>query len=201
MERRDFLKILSLPILLSSIHPRSSQGGLFKSPVRTNLLRPPGAVPEKIFAAKCIRCGRCVEVCPYKSIVPEDAGSVGIHAGTPLIDVTTIPCYLCMKCVEVCPTGTLRRIRQADTRMGLAVIDRYACVTWKESGFMLCRTCYNVCPYKEKAVKLDQLRPVIIKDFCTGCGLCTHGCPVTLENGRKAINIEPIYSFRTKQDG
>jgi len=202
VERRDFLKIAALPLVAAAAGGVKEAGaGLFASPVKTNLLRPPGAVPEEIFTSRCIRCGRCVEVCPYVSIVPRDVSGAGVNAGTPLIDVTKVPCYLCMKCVEVCPTGTLRRISQADTRMGLAVIDRYACMTWKEEGMLLCRTCYNVCPFKEKAIKLDQLRPVVIDEFCTGCGICTHGCPVTLENGKKAINIEPVHAFRTRQDG
>jgi MauM/NapG family ferredoxin protein len=198
ISRRNFLKLAS-PLLLPAAATGKTEAAsiLFSSPVKTNLLRPPGAVPEDIFASKCIRCGRCVEVCPYHSIVPGDTLSVGVHAGTPLIDVTRIPCYLCMKCVKVCPTGSLQKIIQAETRMGLAVIDRYACMTWKESGFMLCRTCYNVCPYKEKAIKLDELRPVVQEQFCTGCGICVHGCPVTLKNGKKAINIEPVYSSGT----
>ena len=32
--------------------------GLFRSPVHENVLRPPGAVGEDLFASKCIRCGR-----------------------------------------------------------------------------------------------------------------------------------------------
>ncbi len=172
----------------------SSAISFLKSPVTTNVLRPPGAVPEQIFPSKCIRCGRCVEVCPYNSIRPLDVRS-GIYAGTPLIFVRDIPCYLCMKCVAVCPTGTLQPIAQEETRMGLAVIDKHACITWNEE-LALCRTCYNVCPFKEKAIKLDELRPVVIDEFCTGCGLCVHGCQVTQKNGKKAINVEPIYSSR-----
>ncbi len=197
LKRRNFLKLLLLPVAGATAGFSDARAGLFKSPVKTNMLRPPGAGPESLFASKCIRCGRCVEVCPYRSIVPQDVSEVGIHAGTPLINVKEVPCYLCMKCVQVCPTGTLRPIAQSETRMGLAVIDRYACMTWKENGFLLCRTCYNVCPFKEKAIKLDQLRPYVIEEFCTGCGICVHGCPVTLENGRKAINVEPIYAFKS----
>jgi MauM/NapG family ferredoxin protein len=172
---------------------RAGAKSLFKSPVHTNYLRPPGAVPEEIFPAKCIRCGRCAEVCPYKSIRPLDLHA-GVYAGTPMIDVTDVPCWLCMKCVEVCPTGTLRRVEQKEVRMGVAIIDKHACMTWKGAG-LLCRTCYNVCPFKETAIKLDELRPVVVSDACVGCGLCVHGCPVTLENGKKAINVEPIYAF------
>ncbi len=187
--RRSFLKILAGLFLLPA--RKACAGGIFQSPVATNRLRPPGAVSEEIFTGKCIRCGRCIEVCPYRSIIQLDA-RVGIHAGTPLIRAEDVPCYLCMKCVEVCPTGTLRRIRQEDTRMGLAVVDRHRCITWREEA--LCRTCYNVCPFKEKAIRLDELRPVIDEKYCTGCGLCTHGCPISTEDGRKAVNIEPLYS-------
>jgi len=164
---------------------------LFRSPVATNMLRPPGAVKEDIFVGKCIRCGRCVEVCPYRSIQPLSL-KYGVYAGTPMVFPAEIPCYLCMKCVEVCPTGTLLPIAKEATRMGLAVIDRMRCVTWK--GESLCHTCYNVCPYKEQAIRLDEFRPVIDEKACTGCGICVHGCPVSTEEGKKAVNIEPIYS-------
>lgn len=183
--RRSFL----LSLLALAFAPTGAKAkGFFDSPVKENHLRPPGAVPEEIFAAKCIRCGRCAEICPYRSIEILDI-RYGVYAGTPLIDVLKVPCYLCMKCVEVCPTGTLKPIPMEETRMGLAVINHRRCITWR--GEALCRTCYNVCPFKEKAIKLDQLRPVIIEDACTGCGLCAHGCPLT----PKAINIEPIYAF------
>ena len=78
--------------------------------------------------------------------------------------------------------------------MGLAVVDKLACVSWK--GDVLCRTCYNVCPFPNAAIRLDDFRPVIDETRCTGCGLCVHGCPVTRSDGFRAINIEPIYSFR-----
>ncbi len=189
--RRQFIKEI-LAGTVGLLLFRYKKASAITSPVTTNRLRPPGAVSERIFPSKCIRCGRCVEVCPYNCIVPLDIKE-GIYAGTPLIYVEDIPCYLCMKCVEVCPTGTLQPIKQNETRMGLAVIDKHACKTWNEE-LALCRTCYNVCPFKETAIKLDQLRPVVIEEYCTGCGLCTHGCPVVTKDGKKAINIEPIYS-------
>lgn len=191
MQRRSFLKLLGTGISSVALLPGSAGAKLLQSPVATNRLRPPGAVPEEIFPGKCIRCGRCVEVCPYRSITMLDIRA-GIHAGTPLVEVENIPCYLCMKCVDVCPTGSLQRIRQEDTRMGLAVINRFNCYAW--IGNILCRTCYDKCPYAEKAIRLDQLRPVIDESVCTGCGICTNACPVTLPDGKKAINIEPLYA-------
>ncbi len=191
MRRRSFLIILGVGLTQLHVSPRTVKAKLLQSPVTTNRLRPPGAVPEEVFPAQCIRCGRCVEVCPYRSIVMLDIRA-GIHAGTPLVEVEKVPCYLCMKCVDVCPTGSLRRVRQDNSRMGLAVINHFHCAAW--IGTTLCRTCYDKCPFVEKAIRLEQLRPIIDETACTGCGLCTHACPVTIEGGGKAVNIEPIYA-------
>ena len=193
MDRRRFL----LWMAASPITALGGKGvwtglmGVVSSPIGINFLRPPGAVPEPLFPSKCIRCGRCVEVCPYRSIRPLDI-RFGVHAGTPAIRVNEIPCYLCMKCVEVCPTGTLRPISMRQTRMGLAEVDKHRCITWLDQG--LCRTCYNICPLKQEAIVLDQLRPVVVEERCTGCGVCVHGCPIEGPGGRKAINCFPIYS-------
>ncbi len=192
MKRRSFLKILSGTACLLMLPAPVRAKKLLSSPVTRNRLRPPGAVPEEIFAGKCIRCGRCVEVCPYKSIIPLDFRS-GVYAGTPLIFAENVPCYLCMKCVQVCPTGTLQKISQEQTRMGLAVVNKHQCFAWQERT--LCRTCYDVCPFKNQAIMLDEeLKPVVLEDHCTGCGICTHACPFTAENGEKAINIEPLFA-------
>ncbi|MFH2123816.1 MAG: 4Fe-4S dicluster domain-containing protein [Pseudomonadota bacterium] len=197
MKRREFLKKSGATLCLLSALPEAAFGkSLLKSPVTTNQLRPPGAVPEEIFAGKCIRCGRCVEVCPYRSVKLLDIRA-GVFTGTPIITATEIPCYLCMKCVLICPTGTLRKIKQQETRMGLAVVNRHRCHTWE--GSIICRTCFDVCPFKGQAIILDELRPIINTDHCVGCGICTHACPVTGEDGSKAINIEPIYAQETVQ--
>ncbi len=194
MKRRTFFTSLLGSFTLLGIFSSPSRAQFLQSPVQTNRLRPPGAVPEEIFPAKCIRCGRCVEVCPYRSVIMLDIRA-GVFAGTPLIEAEKIPCYLCMKCVDVCPTGSLARVSQEDTRMGLAVIDKFSCAAW--IGTTLCRTCYDKCPFPEKAIRLEQLKPVVETTHCTGCGLCTNACPVTLQSGKKAVNIEPIYARDT----
>lgn len=193
MKRRTFLFLLLTGLKELALRPEAARASLLDSPVTTNRLRPPGAVPEELFPAKCIRCGRCLEVCPYHSIIMLDLRA-GVHAGTPLIEAEKIPCYLCMKCVDVCPTGSLQPIKQEATRMGLAVINRYRCLAWL--GTTLCRTCYDKCPYPNKAIRLEQLRPFINEAVCTGCGICTNACPVTSESGNKAIDIEPVYAGR-----
>jgi len=198
VKRRSFLQLLGGGLAAALLFRAEETGAsLLKSPVTTNRLRPPGAVDEDVFAGKCIRCGRCVEVCPYHCITPLDIRS-GVYAGTPLIAVENIPCYLCMKCVEVCPTGTLARVSMEETRMGLAVINKFSCFSWK--GMTLCRTCYDKCPFKDKAIRLEELKPVVIEQACTGCGLCTHSCLVTTDDGKKAINIEPLYAMGGKRE-
>lgn len=194
MKRRTFLQLFAAGLSGLAFAPEKVGAAMLASPVATNRLRPPGAVREKLFPGKCIRCGRCVEVCPYRSIIMLDIRH-GIHAGTPLIEAENIPCYLCMKCVEVCPTGSLQRLRQPETRMGLAVINTFTCLAYE--GITLCRTCYDKCPFVEKAIRLLQLKPVIDEQYCTGCGICTNACPVTTADGKKAVNIEPIYAGET----
>ncbi len=194
MNRRSLIKSFACLFTTFTFYfsgSKASNSGFLTSPVRTNRLRPPGAVAEDIFAGKCIRCGRCVEVCPYRSITLIDIRN-GVFAGTPLISVEKVPCYLCMKCVDVCPTGSLTPVSQEATRMGLAVINTFTCAAW--AGLTLCRTCFDKCPYKGKAIRLEELKPVVDADSCTGCGLCTHACPITTAAGLKAVNIEPLYA-------
>jgi Pyruvate/2-oxoacid:ferredoxin oxidoreductase delta subunit len=68
-------------------------------------------------------------------------------------------------------------------------------MTWSGQG-IICRTCYNVCPFKETAIRLDELRPVVIEENCVGCGMCVHGCPVTVKEGLKAINVVPVHILK-----
>ncbi|HIC86942.1 MAG TPA: 4Fe-4S dicluster domain-containing protein [Aquificae bacterium] len=175
-----------------------------KSPIRVNILRPPGAVDEREFAKRCIRCGRCGEVCPYRSIKFFDIKEAGIFTFTPYINVLEKPCYLCMKCVEVCPSGALIPCEKEEVKMGIAVIDKVTCVTWNmyETG-MMCKTCFNVCPFSGKALKLDlHMRPYIDENYCTGCGICAYSCIADTypkNKGKKAIYIMPVRIYKEKK--
>ena len=65
-------------------------GGLVGASMRTSdeSLRPPGSSDEQDFLAKCIKCGRCIEACPFKAIIPEQ-GTLGIgrSVGAPTFDM------------------------------------------------------------------------------------------------------------------
>lgn len=189
MNRRDALRLLTLlPGMTVFMQAQQARAAFFAPPLGLNRVRPPGAASEEQFLGHCIRCGRCIESCPYRCIRQLDVRH-GLHAGTPLIEVEKVPCALCMDCVTVCPTGALTPVSQAATRMGTALIDHFTCAAWTELA--LCRTCYDVCPFKGHAIILEELKPVVIAAACTGCGLCTHACPLSRVQGGKAINIKP----------
>jgi ferredoxin-type protein NapG len=174
-----------------------------------NVLRPPAAVDEKNFMALCIRCNRCLEVCPYGSI--KRAG-LGPTIGTPHVLPEQKACYLCMACCRLCPTGALDpNLRSPEkVTMGRAKIDTSICyshlflehdVLPEMSGNKigaLCNTCYNVCPLQEKAIALEKnLYPVILEG-CVGCGICVERCPT---RPRRAVNVIPTGMGRKDEAG
>lgn len=158
------------------------------------VLRPPGARGGGEFTARCIKCGQCVQACPYRTLhlVPAAARGVG---GTPTFDPRSVPCMMCeqLPCVRACPTGALdpglTDVRQA--RMGLAVVDPEHCLSWQG---LRCEICVRVCPAKGQAItvanhprqisKHAMFVPVVHSESCTGCGLCESKCPTELASIR-----------------
>jgi ferredoxin-type protein NapG len=141
-------------------------------------IRPPGAHSEKDFLSKCIRCGKCLQVCPYKSIHMAGFFDGLSVMGSPVISPRETPCYLCMKCPPVCPSGALARTlkEKKKVRMGTAFINIKECLAWQET---LCRSCYQSCPIFDEAITMDDnLRPVVDERKCVGCGICENVCPV-----------------------
>lgn len=139
-------------------------------------LRPPGAVAEREFLLRCIKCNKCAQVCPYGSIQMAPLFS-GARFGTPEIFARATPCYVCMKCPPVCPTGALDNhlTQKEKVRMGTAVIDTEKCLPY--SG-VICRACFERCPIYREAITLkDEIYPQVHEDKCLGCGICEHVCP------------------------
>jgi len=124
IDKREFIKYSTLGILGLALG-----GGMIFSPYTLkaeNRLRPPGAVDEDKFLALCIKCGQCLQVCPYHSIKLSDMAK-GHGLGTPYIDASERGCYACdaVPCVLACPSGALDHHceKPQDIRMGVAVLE------------------------------------------------------------------------------
>lgn len=152
------------------------------------LIRPPGAQEEKGFSSRCVKCGRCIEACPYAAIVPASADA-GSAVGSPTLDLRNQACRLChdFPCAAACPTDALRDVAAVeDVDMGHAVIDEDLCIALQG---MRCEVCYRACPLIDRAITIDyRLRegdsihsvfaPVIDEQACVGCGLCVERCVI-----------------------
>ena len=150
-------------------------------------IRPPGALNEADFNALCIKCGQCVDACPYDTLSLATAES-GIPIGTPYFIPRETPCYMCedIPCVPVCPTGALDHALENidDSRMGLAVIDIENCLSWQG---LRCEICFRECPVQGTAITVEHhprriskhamFVPLVHSDACTGCGICEQACP------------------------
>jgi ferredoxin-type protein NapG len=162
-------------------------------------LRPPGALPENQFTKACVKCGICVEACPYDTLKLAQDGENRV-VGTPYFEPREVPCYMCtdIPCVPVCPSGALdvslvsmlneqtqkQELDINKSQMGVAIVNKESCVAF---WGIQCDACYRACPLMGNAIYLDyeknertgkhaNLTPVVNGDVCTGCGLCEHAC-------------------------
>ena len=157
------------------------------------ILRPPGAIPEKDFLSTCIKCGMCVNACPYDTLMLAKPGD-NRPLGTPYFIPRDMPCYMCpdIPCVPACPTNALDeslvstddKLDINKAKMGLAVIDEDSCIAF---WGIQCDACYRACPVLGEAITVEYtqnkrtgkhafLKPIVHADACTGCGMCEKAC-------------------------
>lgn len=128
-------------------------------------LRPPGALKEEDFLATCIKCGMCVEACPFDTLSLAKPGD-NKPLGTPYFIPREIPCYMCpdIPCVPVCPTGALdikslkseeKELDINTAEMGLAVVDETNCIAF---WGIQCDACYRACPILGEAITVEYTK-------------------------------------------
>lgn len=162
---------------LASLLPSRVSQARYQSSLR--YLRPPGALDETEFLARCIRCGKCGEVCPNRAIKYFSWENGIASLDTPYIIPREQACILCMKCGEACPTGALKEILHEakailnQVKMGQAHVDEQLCLSFQGKT---CGVCYRACPLPDIAINVGMLEQPHVTSACVGCGLCERSC-------------------------
>jgi ferredoxin-type protein NapG len=196
-ERRKVFRKVFRQLGAATVITMFGKAVLDSRPARAaSVLRPPGALPEPEFNAACIRCGLCVEACPY-DILHLASWSDPAPTGTPYFVGRTDPCRMCpdIPCARACPTGALSPlltdIKKAD--MGVAVlVGHETCLNYKG---LTCSICVRVCPIIGEAISLKPIKnergvlqiPTVDSSKCTGCGTCEKHCVLS----EAAIRVLP----------
>ena len=188
VERREFIRYSTLGVFGIAL-----VGGTFGvSYVKNdeNRLRPPGALKEDKFLALCIKCGQCLQVCPYDSIRLADFKK-GFGIGTPYIDARRRGCYLCgaLPCVLACPSGALDHHLQKpqDVHMGIAVfINSKSC--FAVNGKLVTKEYIDKISIRmNKTTQTKDISKKLKKFEGKECTICADMCP--LPNPLSAISM------------
>jgi MauM/NapG family ferredoxin protein len=196
LTRKHFLTGIFSSILLMPIFKFNNDKSMF-----TKIIRPPGALPEKEFLEKCLKCGQCMKACPTNGLHPVllEAGIQSIFS--PQLIPRRGHCeFNCNLCSRVCPSHAIKQYDIKDKekmKIGTAYIIKDLCFPWSEDKN--CLVCEEMCPVSTKAIKLKErdvinsdgkkvkvLLPHVITELCIGCGICENKCPV---NGSAAIRV------------
>lgn len=184
MNRRSFFAFSGASISIAALAGLATRE--FATP--RLYLRPPGSVDR--FDSLCIKCGQCVQVCPYHSINLLGIDD-GMNLGTAFIDPNSRGCYLCdlFPCVLACPSGALNHdtTEIKDVHMGIAVVSTpqncYAAsarsVANSDIASLSARKTYNE--------REDIAKEKILNSLGKTCNLCEISCPVS-----GALRIENV---------
>jgi len=137
---------------------------------RIAVIRPPGAIVEDLFVARCDACAACAHACPQ--------GIISLENGLPRLDFGRGEgeCLFCDDCTNACPTGALS-LEQARPWHWAAEIGA-TCLSLQR---ITCRACADSC--EPRAIRFRPVGsgrdiPLIDESTCTGCGACSSVCPV-----------------------
>jgi len=131
----------------------------------SGVIRPPGALPEKEFIKRCIKCGQCMRLCPTNVIQPAglEAGLTNLWTPTMNNRIGTSGCRLdCVACGYICPTSAIRPLTLSEklgkgkfagqdaVKIGTASFDLTRCLPWAFNT--PCIVCQENCPVSPKAI-------------------------------------------------
>ncbi len=176
------------------------------------LIRPPGALAEKEFLSRCVRCGECMQVCIGNALQPTflQSGLEGIFS--PVLICRTGYCeFNCTLCGQVCPTGAIRQLELREKhklKIGNAYFDKNRCLPYAKG--IACIVCEEHCPTPQKAIvfnlvevvdqngkKVTVKQPYVLDDLCIGCGICENKCPVA---GQSAVLVTSAGEVRNPEN-
>jgi len=133
------------------------------------VIRPPGALAEKEFLKRCIKCGQCMRICPTNVIQPGGVEGGLENLWTPVLNnrIGSSGCQLnCVACGQICPSAAIRPItldekhgkeQFADAgavKIGTAFVDRGRCLPWAMDK--PCIVCQENCPVSPKAIYTQE---------------------------------------------
>jgi len=155
------------------------------------LIRPPGALAERDFLQRCVKCGLCMQTCPSGGLQPTwaEAGLEGLWS--PMLVPAIGWCeFECHACGQVCPTEAIQPLPldvKKKAKIGLAVFDTNRCLPFAYGRE--CIVCEEHCPVPDKAITFELREatqrdgtvrtlkfPRVDPDRCTGCGICETKC-------------------------
>ena len=155
----------------------------------TPAIRPPWAIEESSFVARCSSCLDCVGACP-EGIIKAGRG------GLPELSFADGECTFCAACAEACPDGAFGPVHGDEgeklppwSHVMQASGD---CISSKG---VFCGICAEHC--EPRAISFHGPGglglPVIDHQECTGCGACVGPCPVNaLAPGENDGAQEPL---------
>lgn len=197
LSRRRFVALALLGLTVPAVK-RVEAAAKVPDPL---LIRPPGALAEAEFLARCLRCGECLQVCIGNALHPAlfQADLDGMFS--PVLAPRLGYCeYNCTLCGQVCPSGAIARLSLEEKhrcKIGHAWFDHDTCLPYAKA--IPCMVCEEHCPTPDKAIRFRQAtvlgpdgrevelrQPYVVDELCIGCGICETKCPLP---GRAAIFV------------
>jgi ferredoxin-type protein NapF len=134
-------------------------------------LRPPWALAEDLFIARCTRCDDCIRACPT-AVIRRGSG------GYPEMDFGAGACTFCRDCVAACKAGAF----SAGAASRFAAFAHRAVIASHclAANGVVCRACGDGC---ETGAIRFRLAPAGLSfaqvdlSRCNGCGDCQRVCP------------------------